>query len=293
MSLVTTLPGIGSSTVSPVPSPDVSAIPAPAPAQARSVRSITKVLEPMERLARDSRRLVGTSHARVRIGDQDYSIPRYLYVGRQGGGDLQRIGIFATLHGDEPEGVLALGRFLQTLEERPEIAEGYALFIYPMCNPTGYEDGTRHCRAGVDLNREFWKQTSHPEVRFLESEIWMQAFHGIITLHSDDTSQGLYGFVKGSVLSEHLLQPALLEAGRYLPRNHGAVIDGFNARSGIIHSGYPGMLQSIPGMARPPFEITLETPQEAPLHRQVDALVAALQTILVENRYLQAIAQNI
>jgi len=237
--------------------------------------------------------LVGTSHAQVQIGGHDHSIPRYLYVGRQGGGDLQRIGIFATLHGDEPEGVLALGKFLQTLEERPEIAEGYALFIYPLCNPTGFEDGTRHSRAGVDLNREFWKQTSHPEVRFLESEIWMQAFHGIITLHSDDTSQGLYGFVKGSVLSEHLLQPALLEAGRYLPRNHGAVIDGFNARSGIIHSGYPGMLQSIPGMVRPPFEITLETPQNAPLHRQVDALVAALQTILVENRYLQAIAQNI
>ena len=191
------------------------------------------------------------------------------------------------------EYTVALGKFLQTLEERPEIAEGYALFIYPLCNPTGFEDGTRHSRAGVDLNREFWKQTCHPEVRFLESEIWMQAFHGIITLHSDDTSQGLYGFVKGSVLSEHLLQPALLEAGRYLPRNHGAVIDGFNARSGIIHSGYPGMLQSIPGMVRPPFEITLETPQKASLHRQVDALVAALQTILVENRYLQAIAQNI
>ena len=264
----------------------------PAPSPTRS-RSITKVLEPLERVARDSRRLVGTSHAQVQISGQDYSIPRYLYVGRQGGGDLQRIGIFATLHGDEPEGVLALGKFLQTLEERPEIAEGYALFIYPLCNPTGFEDGTRHSRAGVDLNREFWKQTCHPEVRFLESEIWMQAFHGIITLHSDDTSQGLYGFVKGSVLSEHLLQPALLEAGRYLPRNHGAVIDGFNARSGIIHNGYPGMLQSTPGMVRPPFEITLETPQKAPLHRQVDALVAALQTILVENRYLQAIAQNI
>jgi hypothetical protein len=53
------------------------------------------------------------------------------------------------------------------------------------------------------------------------------------------------------------------------------------------------MLQSIPGMAHPPFEITLETPQLAPLHRQVNALVAALQTILVEYRYLQAIAQNI
>ncbi|MBM3849804.1 MAG: M14 family metallocarboxypeptidase [Verrucomicrobia bacterium] len=274
--------------VPPIP----TGAPAVAPAR-RTVRSIAKVLEPLERWARDSRRLVGISHAPVQIGGEGYSLPRYLYVGRKGGGDLQRIGIFATLHGDEPEGVLALGRFLQTLEDHPEIAEGYAVFLYPLCNPTGYQDGTRHNRAGVDLNREFWKQSPHPEVRFLESEIWMQAFDGIITLHSDDTSQGLYGFVKGSVLSEHLLQPALLEAGRYLPRNHGAVIDGFDARSGIIHNGYPGMLQSIPGMSRPPFEITLETPQRAPLHRQVDALVAALQTILVEYRYLQAIAQNI
>ena len=71
------------------------------------------------------------------------------------------------------------------------------------------------------------------------------------------------------------------------------VIDGFDARHGIIHNGYPGMLQSIPGIPQPPFEITLETPQKAPLHRQVDAVVAALQTILIEYRYLQAVAQNI
>lgn len=52
-------------------------------------------------------------------------------------------------------------------------------------------------------------------------------------------------------------------------------------------------LQSIPDLPQPPFEITLETPQKAPLHRQVDGLVAALQTILTEFRYLQAVAQNI
>ena len=95
------------------------------------------------------------------------------------------------------------------------------------------------------------------------------------------------------MLSEHLLKPALFEAGRFLPRNHGVVIDGFDARSGIIHQGYPGMLQSVPNQSQPPFEITFETPQKAPLHRQVDALVAALKTILVENRYLQAVAANI
>jgi len=254
---------------------------------------VQRLLEPLDRFARQSSRMVGFSHGQFEMGGQSHALPRYLYVGRKGGDDRLRIGIFATIHGDEPEGALALPRFLQTLEDQPEIAEGYALFLYPVCNPTGFEDNTRHSRRGRDLNREFWRQTEEPEVRFLESEIWMQGFDGIVTLHADDTSDGLYGFVRGAVLSEHLLSPALLEAGRYLPRNHRGVIDGFNARSGVIHDGYPGMLQSIPGLPRPPFEITLETPQRAPLHRQVNALVAALQTILVEYRYLQAIAQNI
>ena len=76
MSLVTTLPGIGSSTVAPMPSPV-----APSPSQARPVRSIPKVLEPLDRLARDSRRLVGTSHPQVLIGYPDYPNPRPPHVG--------------------------------------------------------------------------------------------------------------------------------------------------------------------------------------------------------------------
>jgi len=275
-------------TVIPEPTNQIATAPA-TPAR----RSIRKLLDPLDRIADSSRRLVGVSHGQFECDGEAYSLPRYLYVGRKGGGDTIRIGIFATIHGDEPVGALALPAVLRALEDNPSIAEGYALFIYPVCNPTGFEDGTRHSRTGRDLNREFWSGTKQPEVKFLESEIWMQSFHGIVTLHSDDTSEGLYGFVKGNVLSEHLLKPALFEAGRYLPRNHGVTIDGFAARSGIIHNGYPGMLQSIPNLPQPPFEITLETPHNATVHRQVNALVAALRTILVEYRYLQAIAQNI
>jgi murein peptide amidase A len=179
------------------------------------------------------------------------------------------------------------------LERNPEIAKGYALFIYPVCNPTGFEDNTRHSRSGKDLNREFWNESSEPEIRYLESEILLHALDGIITLHTDDTSDGLYGFVGGSVLTENLIEPALREAEQFLPRNKRRVIDGFNARRGVITDSYPGVLKSIPGLHRPPFEITLETPQKAPLHRQVEAFNAALKTILIEYRYLLAIAQNI
>lgn len=262
-------------------------------APVREKRAVARLLAPLETLAENSPHFLSKSLGQFESAGQTYRLPRYVYLGPKGGGETIRIGIFATIHGDEPEGALALSRFVTLLESNREIAKGYALFIYPVCNPTGFEDNTRHSRSGLDLNREFWKDSAEPEVRWLEKEIWAHAFDGIVTLHSDDTSDGLYGFVSGAVLSENLLEPALREAEKFLPRNHGGIIDGFSARRGIISTGYHGVLKSLPGVRRPPFEITLETPQKTPLHRQVESFAAALQTILVEYRYLQAIAQNI
>jgi predicted deacylase len=256
-------------------------------------RSIERLLAPLDRLVDNSASFSRRPLGEFERGGERYALPRYFYLGERGGGDVIRLGIFATIHGDEPEGALSLAKFVTELERDSEIAKGFALYFYPLCNPTGFEDNTRHARSGKDLNREFWTQSSSPEVRQLESEICLHAFHGIITLHSDDTSDGLYGFVGGSVLTENLLEPALREAERYLPRNRQAMIDGFNARGGIIAESYVGVLKSLPGVTRPPFEITFETPQNSPIHRQVDATVTALRTILIEYRYLMAIAQNI
>jgi hypothetical protein len=64
-------------------------------------------------------------------------------------------------------------------------------------------------------------------------------------------------------------------------------------RKGIITDSFPGVLRAPGRLRRPPFEITLETPQQASLHRQAKAFAAALQTILVEYRHLPAVAQNI
>src|SRR6185369_7018446 len=99
---------------------------------------------------------------------REYNLPRYVFLGPKGGGDTIRIGIFATIHGDEPEGTLGLIRFLQELTKNPGLAQGYVLFLYPLCNPTGFEDNTRHSRSGKDLNREFWQNSPEPEVRYLE-----------------------------------------------------------------------------------------------------------------------------
>lgn len=224
---------------------------------------------------------------------QAMAVPRYVYTGPEGGGDRIRIGIFATIHGDEPEAVAGLARFIEQVESNPSIATGYCLFLYPVCNPTGYLDGTRTSRSVKDLNREFWKDSREPEVAYLESEIVAQDLAGIITLHGDDTSDGLYGFVRGAVLSRGLLEPALEKASEHLPINRLAQIDGFCASDGIITDCYHGVLQSPPGRVRPPFEIIFETPQRAPAELQARAHAAALEEILVRYRELMAFAQSI
>lgn len=256
-------------------------------------RDAGRLLAPFDEIAARSAYLLAKPLGGVTNRVQPQLLPRYVFLGPQGGGDPIRIGLFATIHGDEPEGALALARFVGELEKNPDLARGYMLFIYPLCNPTGFEDNTRHSRSGKDLNREFWSDSREPEVQALEGEIWMHAFHGIVTLHSDDTSDGLYGFLNGAVLSEHLLEPALLQAEKYLPRNRRRTIDGFPASRGVIYSCYNGVLKSPEGLSRPPFEITFETPQHAPLHQQVEACHAALQAMLAEYRYLMAVAQNI
>ncbi len=256
-------------------------------------RSISDLLAPVDELARRSESLLQKPLAAFEIGNETYELPRYLFIGPRGGDDPIRIGLFAAIHGDEPEGAHALVQFLQVLEQEAELARDYCMFVYPICNPTGYEDNTRYSRRGYDLNREFWNNSHEPEVKSLQAELYSHAFDGIISLHSDDTTQGMYGFVRGATLTRHLLDPALRAAEELLPRNRDHLIDGFNAYNGIIHQGYKGVLASPPKVNPKPFEIVLETPQSAPVYLQQRALVVALFSILVEYRKLMAYAPNL
>jgi len=75
---------------------------------------------------------------------------------------------------------------------------------------------------------------------------------------------------------------ALAAAEKFLPRDERPVIDGFNARNGIIRDCYDGILSAPPKVRPRPFENHLETPSAPPEYLKELAFVAALQTILLE-----------
>ena len=208
-------------------------------------------------------------------------------------GQGYKFGIFAGLHGDEEAGVLAVQELIRWANTHPQELADFELHLYPVCNPTGCDQKTRHSSAGLDLNREFWTGSTEPEVIYLESELRREQFHGIVQLHSDDTSHGVYGFVRGSLLSEELLKPALACAAEFLPFNYNAIIDGFEADHGIIRECYEGILSAPPEQRPQPLEIVFETPALAPLDQQVTATIEAVKTILAEYRTLQAYAADL
>jgi murein peptide amidase A len=255
--------------------------------------AFNQLLARLKRMARESTRIETSSLGGIESEGTRFELPRSLFIGPSGGGDPIRIGVFAGIHGDEPAGIEAVAKFLEELEKDPDLAQGYELYCYPVCNPTGLVQQTRYSAGGKDLNREFWKHSAEPEVVLLEREIQTRRFDGLISLHADDTSNGMYGFVRGAVLTRALLEPALAAAEMVLPRNTENLIDGFAAVNGIISECYDGILTSPPALDPLPFEIILETPHAALQEKQVAAFVVALQTILGEYRKLLAFAPNL
>jgi hypothetical protein len=267
-------------------------LPSPLPTT-RKRRSISDLLASLEKIAANSPNLVANHGANFEVANESYELPHYLFVGPKGGGPPIRIGLFAAIHGDEPEGAHALVQFVKLLEARPELASGYCLSIYPICNPTGFEDNTRHARSGRDLNREFWKNSAQPEVRILQAELTSHSFDGIISLHSHGAGEGFYGVVRSLTLTKHLVGPALKAAEIFLPRDEHDFIDGAPARDGVVRDATDGVLSAPPRAHPRPFEITLEAPKSPPAYLKEFALAIALRSILIEYRKFIAYAPNL
>lgn len=255
--------------------------------------SVKQLILPLLTQVLYSKCLIADSLGSWEESGERHFLPRFFFQRTALKKQRIKVGIFAGIHGDEPAGVLGLMDFVRELDEDPELGRGFELCLYPLCNPTGYLRGTRESASGLDLNRQFWQNSTAPEVQLIERELSDRHFDGIISLHSDDTCAGFYGYARGSVLASQLLSPALAAAEQAQARDSRAMIDGFHAVNGIIHDSFDGIL-SAPRSHRPqPFEIILESPALTPIADQRRAFTLALKAIIAEYRKFISFAADL
>lgn len=85
-------------------------------------RSVSDVLASLDAIATNSPNLLANRDVRFQFGGEVLQLPHYTFIGPRGGDEPVRIGLFAGIHGDEPEGVFALAQLLRLLESKPALA---------------------------------------------------------------------------------------------------------------------------------------------------------------------------
>lgn len=247
-------------------------------------RSLGRLLAPLDKLAGSSPNLVVRRTSQFEVGGERYEIPNYVFIGPEAQHPPIRLAFFSGLHGDELEGPVALTLLVQLLEALPELARGFCLFLYPVCNPTGYEDGSHLSRQGLDLNREFWNGSTAPEIRVLEGELKSQIFDGIITLHSNHSEKLFYGISPNALVTDRLVRPALQAVDRFSTR--GERRPNFQVQKNFTRN-QSGSLSLPANAENAAFEIILEAPQA-----EAAWLLVAVLSILEEHKKSAAAAHQ-
>lgn len=253
---------------------------------------IHTLLKPLLNLSENSDYLIAGSVGEFEAGDGIFQIPRFIFMGPGGGGDTLRLGIFAAIHGDQPEGSQALVEFLQELELRPQIASGYHLYIYPICNPTGFVTQTRRNFADEDLTKHFWQGSSQPEIYYLEREIGVLHFQGVISIQTRNDFENFALDVSNSaILARALVQPAVQATQRFLSGSSSKADTGPIGASPVFSQR--DFLTTGRELDPVPFELHLGIPGRVPRPSQIHGTVSALKSILDSYRSLLSIGQNI
>jgi murein peptide amidase A len=244
-------------------------------------------------LSETSNFLIAGTVGEFDVGGEVFRIPRFIFMGPRGGGDTIRLGIFATVHGDEIEGAEAIVAFLRELERMPELAGGYHLYAYPLCNPSGFADRTRNNASGQDLAGQFWRGSAQPEVYYLEREMGVHCFHGVISLHSKSNFSGFRARTSSVLLHEALSQPAVQATRKLLATALQDNVEDPGSHRGALDALPPGFLTATNELNPTPFEINLAIPTQIPKRLRIDGTLTVLTSILDSYRTLLALRQNL
>jgi murein peptide amidase A len=207
---------------------------------------------------------------------------RLIALRRPSGSDRPRVYLSAGIHGDEPAGPLTVRRlFFEKLWP-----VGVDLWLCPCLNPSGFRLNRRENAEGLDLNRQYLHlraAETRAHIAWLEKQ---PRFDLAICLHEDWESQGFYLYELNPDRLRSYADSVIATVSRVCPIDPSPEIEGRPASGGIIRPS--GDLRSRPEWPeafylfthKTRLSYTLEAPSDFPIETRVNALVAAVETVL-------------
>lgn len=213
-------------------------------------------------------------------GDQEGEGPLMLERGESGPVFYLSTGI----HGDEPAGPMAVLALLS----RSALWQGWRVACFPELNPGGLRAGTRTNPEGIDLNRDYAEPTTREIQRHRAMLGRLGRFRAAVCLHEDWEATGVYLYYLHRDASIEPPRRVLAAMQHHLPIDPSPMIDGREAKDGLIHrrpEDYQGTdWPEAIFLARHHSDIcyTLETPSSQRLAQRVAAHVAGVEAVLAE-----------
>jgi hypothetical protein len=238
---------------------------------------LTALFSPLESLVGKSSNLA--RWRTMQIANQ--SLPSFVLIGPRGGSVPIRLAIVGGLRPDEAVGSTAVAKLLVELDLAPLMAQDFALFGYPVANPSR-GDGRE-----PDFELDFWHGVDDPVVRFFERELAGNDLDGVIGVYGNEPIAGFQFQVCSRLIATEVLWPAVEFAQRLVPLAAEPIryLPRLSKPKGAFHD--------LRHLRQRPFCLTIHTPRRVPFENQVSAIAFSIKQILHRYRSLIEHAESL
>lgn len=212
----------------------------------------------------------------------DLQLPILTRSPRTASDSAPRLYASAGIHGDEPAGPLAMH---QLIAENAFPTDA-AIWLCPCLNPSGFRRNTREAASGHDLNRDY-RNPRTPEIRAHVAWLEQQPLFDVtLCLHEDWEASGFYLYELNPDAHPSIAHPILQAVADVCPIDPSPLIDGREARQGLINPHldpanrpeWPEAFFLLQNKTR--LSYTIESPSDFDLPMRVQALTTATRTAL-------------
>ncbi len=183
----------------------------------------------------------------------DCPIPSFVLIGPRSGRVPLRLALIGGLRSSDGISSTAVAKFVVELDLASLLARDYAVFTYPVANPPRLNE------PEPNFERDFWRGSPDPVVRFFERELATNELDGVVTIHGGEPLAGLQFRTSSRVLAAEVLWPTLEIAQRCVPLAAEPV------RVLASSTGTAGAFQNLEGCRPRPFFYPSIHPSAAPL----------------------------